>query len=135
MDLVWILVELVVKATNLAWVLAALAVVSVCYLTLYTSKTSLTLAGSDDTYGDSTRTGGVSNPSGGEYGMGSGRRGDEGEYEYGMGSGRAEDDQSGGKKDSTIGKLMEKAGGAFKSSKLEERGAEKRREAGARDDY
>lgn len=66
--------------------------------------------------------------------MGSGRRTDDTD-EYGMGSGRGDDERSSGKKDSTIGKLMEKAGETFKSSKLEERGAEKRREAGARDDY
>jgi len=55
-----------------------------------------------------------------------------------MGSGRTDDDydnSSSGKKDSTAGKLMEKAGNLFKSEKLEERGAEKRRQAGGDDNY
>ncbi len=52
--------------------------------------------------------------------------------EYGMGSGRDDyDDSSGGKKDSTMGKLMEKAGGMLKNEKMERQGEEKRREAGA----
>jgi hypothetical protein len=34
-----------------------------------------------------------------------------------------------------MGKMMEKAGGMFKSDKLQERGAEKRREAGNDDNY
>lgn len=35
--------------------------------------------------------------------------------------------------DSTMGKMMEKAGGMFKNEKLQQRGAEKRQEAGAYD--
>lgn len=35
--------------------------------------------------------------------------------------------------DSTMGKMMERAGGVFKNEKLRERGEEKRREAGALD--
>lgn len=48
---------------------------------------------------------------------------------------RDRDDTSGSsKQDSTAGKLMEKAGGMFKSNKLQERGEQKRREAGGYDD-
>lgn len=48
-----------------------------------------------------------------------------------MGSGRDDDESSGGKKkDSTMGKLMEKAGGMLKNEKIERQGEEKRREAG-----
>ncbi|KAI9870983.1 MAG: hypothetical protein M1823_008583, partial [Watsoniomyces obsoletus] len=88
--------------------------------------------GRDDTYGDSSLTGGESTGRGGEYGMGSGRTGRQDEGGIGTGTGGYDDDDSkrGDKKDSTMGKLMEKAGGMFKSDKLEEQGAEKRRQAG-----
>jgi hypothetical protein len=94
--------------------------------------------GQDDTYGSSGTTGGVSSGRDNEYGMGSGRTGAQDAGGYGTGSsntyGDDDNDNSRSKKnDSTAGKLMEKAGSMFKSSKLEERGAEKRREAG-RDD-
>lgn len=51
----------------------------------------------------------------------------------GMGGGRGDYDQtSGGNKkgDSTMGKMMEKAGGLFKNEKMQTQGEEKRREAG-----
>ena len=74
--------------------------------------------------------GGGSGMGGDSYGGGSGTGGDS----YGGGrSGRDYDDDnqgSGKQKDSTMGKMMEKAGGMFKSDKMEEKGAEKRREAG-----
>ena len=52
-----------------------------------------------------------------------------------MGAGGYDDDESGSgkKKDSTMGKMMEKAGGMMKNENLESKGAAKRREAGADD--
>ena len=71
--------------------------------------------------------------------MGSGRTGAQDAGGHGAGTGddnRYDDDndKSGGKKDSTAGKLMEKVGGMLKNEKLEKQGAEKRREAGS-DNY
>lgn len=112
-------------------------------------------AGSDDTYGDSTRTGGTGTGRDQEYvnhpylslcstrflvsvsmltihdfqGMGSGRTSDQDRGGYGAG-GDDYDQSSSNKNDSTAGKLMEKAGNLFGSDKLQERGAEKRRDAG-----
>ncbi|KAK5946679.1 hypothetical protein PMZ80_000822 [Knufia obscura] len=106
--------------------------------------------GENDAYGDEGHAGGNQVGAAQNYGMGSGRtvdqerggvlpvepgrddarssgRGDE----YGVGSGRDDDESSGGKKkDSTMGKLMEKAGGMLKNEKIERQGEEKRREAG-----
>jgi hypothetical protein len=90
--------------------------------------------GTDDTYGDSTRTGGIGTGRDDNYGVGSGRTGQQERGGYGGGGDSYDDNEGGGgKKDSTTGKLLEKAGGLFKSNKLEERGAEKRREAGSGD--
>lgn len=49
-------------------------------------------------------------------------------------AGRDRDRGSGGKKDSTMGKLMEKAGDMMNNENLAQKGAEKRNQAG-RDDY
>jgi len=110
--------------------------------------------GQNDTYGDEGHTGGNETGRAQNYGMGSGRTVDQerggvlpaepgrddirssrrGDDEYGTGSGRGYDDDetSGGKKkDSTMGKIMEKAGGLLKNEKIERQGAEKRQEAGA----
>ena len=73
--------------------------------------------------------------------MGSGRTQDQDEGGYGAGSGGRSYDNNddSGKTDSKAGKFMEKAGNLFGSDKLQERGAEKRREAGGygggSDDY
>ena len=84
--------------------------------------------GADDTYGSAGATGGAATGRDDDYGMGAGRT--RGQEQGGYGAGGYDDDQSGGKKDSTAGKLMEKAGDMFKSEKLKERGGEKREQAG-----
>jgi hypothetical protein len=63
--------------------------------------------------------------------MGSGRTGDQNQGGYGTGgdSGYGGTGNTGGK-DSTTGKLMEKAGGMFGSKGLEQKGREKRDQAG-----
>ncbi len=91
--------------------------------------------GQDDTYGDSTRTGGGATGRGDDYGLGSGRTGQQESGGFGGTTGGQYGDDNntssgGNKNDSTAGKMMEKAGNLFKSDKLQERGAEKRREAG-----
>lgn len=50
---------------------------------------------------------------------------------YGDNEGRG----SGGKKDSTMGKLMEKAGDMMKNENLAQKGADKRAQAGRDDNY
>ena len=75
----------------------------------------------------------------GEYGVGSGRSQQQNLGGVGAGGGRSNDDSyddgsSGGKKDSTMGKLMEKAGGMLKNENLQQKGAQKRAEQGAYDD-
>ena len=76
----------------------------------------------------------------GEYGVGSGRSQQQNIGGVGAGSGNSGgdnygDDNSGSKKkDSTMGKLMEKAGGMMKNEKLEQKGAQKRAEQGTYDD-
>jgi hypothetical protein len=98
--------------------------------------------GSDDTYGDSGQSGGASTGRSGEYGMGSGRTdqqqlggyGGDSSYKqntggYGGDSGYGDSGNT-GTKDSTTGKLMEKAGGIFGSKSMEEKGRAKREDAG-----
>ncbi|KAK5080900.1 hypothetical protein LTR05_008216 [Lithohypha guttulata] len=107
--------------------------------------------GADDTYGTEGDTGGNDTGYDHNYGMGTGRtveqekggilptepgRVDSRGEEQGLGhSDRGADttstSQSGSGGDSTMGKMMEKAGGMFKNEKLQQRGEEKRREAGA----
>lgn len=73
----------------------------------------------------------------GEYGIGSGRSQQQNVGGIGAGgnSDSYDDGNSGSKKkDSTMGKLMEKAGGMMKNEKLEQKGAQKRAEQGAYDD-
>jgi hypothetical protein len=71
----------------------------------------------------------------GEYGVGSGRTQDQETGGIGGGSSNYDDDNSGGgKKDSTMGKLMEKAGGVLKHDGLQQKGAQKRADAGGYDD-
>lgn len=75
---------------------------------------------------------------GGELGGNTNRGNDSygGSDSYGDNSGRRGDDsQRDSGKDSTMGKLMEKAGGMLKNEKIQERGAEKRDQAGRGDDY
>ena len=97
--------------------------------------------GSDDTYGAQGQTGGASSGTAGEYGMGSGRTEQQetpsSGYHSGGGTGNKSSESSDSKKDSTSGKLMEKMGGMFKNEKMQESGAEKRRQAGygEGDDY
>jgi len=100
--------------------------------------------GQDDTYGSSTKTGGIGTDRDDNFGVGSGRTGQQEYGGVGAGGDRNttggydEDGNRGGdgkSKDSTAGKLMEKAGSLFKSGKLEEKGAEKRRQAGGDDNY
>ena len=58
------------------------------------------------------------------YGMGAGRTGQQEQGGFGAG-GDYDDDtsrRSGGKNDSTMGKMMEKAGGLFKNKGMEEKG-------------
>ena len=63
--------------------------------------------------------------------MGSGRTGQQAAGGYGAGGDSGYDDSSNtGGKDSTTGKLMEKAGSMFGAKGMEEKGAQKRREAG-----
>ncbi|KAJ9656040.1 hypothetical protein H2198_005200 [Neophaeococcomyces mojaviensis] len=97
--------------------------------------------GANDTYGDEKETGGADTGRDHNYGMGSGRtasqeRGGIFPTEPGRDDVRRDRDDTSGssKQDSTAGKLMEKAGGMFKSNKLQERGEQKRREAGGYDD-
>lgn len=117
------------------------------------------MAGQDDTYGSSTTTGGATTGRDNEYvshlichdfhsipflthvpiqGLGSGRTDAQESGGYGAGdntgSSYDDNDSSSRNKDSTTGKLLEKAGSLFKNEKLQERGAEKRRDAGS-DDY
>lgn len=56
-----------------------------------------------------------------------------GDDDYQGGEGPRSSDQSGQSKDSTTGKLMEKAGAMFGSDKMQQRGEQKRREAGGYD--
>lgn len=103
--------------------------------------------GTDDSYGSSTAAGtgtsgyGRGNDDDTGFGGNTSGRTAQGDDSYGgSGGGRQQtygdddNDQSSNKNDSTTGKLLEKAGGFFKSDKLQERGAEKRRDAGS-DDY
>lgn len=62
----------------------------------------------------------------------SGRRQEEGGF--GAGGDDYDNDSKDKKDDSTVGKLMEKAGGMFKSDKLEQKGREKRDQTGGFDD-
>lgn len=55
---------------------------------------------------------------------------------YGDDTGRGSSGrESGSGKDSTMGKLMEKAGGMMKNENLQQKGAAKRDQAGRDDDY
>lgn len=91
------------------------------------------VAGGDDTYGSSGRTGGAGTGGDDNYGVGSGRT--QGQSQGGYGAGGYDDDNNNsGGKDSTAGKLMEKAGALFGSKGLQEKGAEKRGATGG-DDY
>lgn len=91
-------------------------------------------------YGNEGTTGGASSGMDqGEYGVGSGRSQQQEMGGMGAGGGNSGDNYDDGnsgskKKDSTMGKLMEKAGGMMKNEKLEQKGAQKRAEQGAYDD-
>jgi hypothetical protein len=105
--------------------------------------------GSDDTYGGPGQGGGASTGRSGEYGTGSGRTGQQesggyggdssykqdtggygGDSSYKQDTGGYGDSGNTGTKDSTTGKLMEKAGGLFGSKSIEEKGRAKREDAG-----
>ncbi|ETN39856.1 uncharacterized protein HMPREF1541_06082 [Cyphellophora europaea CBS 101466] len=80
----------------------------------------------DNSYGTGSRRGddfGGSTRRGDDFG-GSTRRDDD------FGGNTRRDDGGEGKKDSTVGKLMEKAGGMLKNENLQQKGAEKRGSAG-----
>lgn len=71
-----------------------------------------------DSYGSSGQTGG----------LGSDSYGSSGNQSHGSGTGGTTGGNTG--KDSTVGKLMEKAGDMFKNEELENKGREKREGAG-----
>lgn len=80
-----------------------------------------------DNYGSSKTTGssGFGNDSSNTYGSGNNTSSGYGDDSY---------DSSNKKNDSTMGKLMEKAGGMLKNEKIQEKGTEKRAAAGS-DEY
>jgi hypothetical protein len=148
--LVPVLVAMAAAMTLTARLVEILAVVSVCLFFSFSFPHSVFLryqgilgsmgrwanvtvmtTGADDTYGSAGATGGAATGRDDDYGMGAGRTG--GQDQGGFGAGGYDDDNNNNKsggKDSTAGKLMEKAGDMFKNPKLKERGAEKREQAG-----
>ena len=59
---------------------------------------------------------------------------DQGQGGFGVGGDNDEGSRGGNKKDSTAGKIQEKLGSIFKSDKMEQKGREKRGEAGGYDE-